>query len=235
MHMMEEGWAHWGKGGLRGSEEGGSERWLRHSGTMRGTLPLEKMTIQRESDPLWQSLTSIFTFFFPFFFCSLKLWLFSRKPRQLTAEENMTGHTQKRLGDRGKGMHQSRESWLWLSQRIFLFFLLLVSSLSLLNVFILFSFFFFHCVRSPEVRSVNCSTLTERPEQLMVLYVTTNTPFIPSYIFYSFCGRGRAMAWKGKARYWSLCNFLNPLFTGILILGESKKKKKKGGAYYFCF
>lgn len=122
-----------GLGAVR--REGGRERWLRHSGTMRGTLPLEKMTIQRESDPLWQSLTSIF--FHLHFFFSLKLWLFSRKPRQLTAEENMTGHTQKSLGDRGKGMHQSGESWLSL-----LFFLYP----SPFFMYLLFFWFFFRTV-----------------------------------------------------------------------------------------
>lgn len=62
--------------------------WLRDSGTIRRTLPLENFTHQREADLLWWSLRRVSLF--------PKLWLFKVfQSGQLTAEENMTRHTQR--------------------------------------------------------------------------------------------------------------------------------------------
>lgn len=62
--------------------------WLRDSGTIRRTLPLENFTHQPEADLLWWSLRRVSLF--------PKLWLFKvLQSGQLTAEENMTRHTQR--------------------------------------------------------------------------------------------------------------------------------------------
>lgn len=75
---------------------------LRDSGTIRRTLPLENFTHPREADLLWWSLRRVSLF--------PKLWLFKAlQSGQLTAEGNMTRHTQR--GWEIERKNAPRRSW----------------------------------------------------------------------------------------------------------------------------
>lgn len=144
------------------AEVGWGWGWRGDSGTIRRTLPLENFTHQHEADLLWWSLRRVSLF--------LKLWLFKvLQSGQLTAEENMTRHTQR--GWEIERRNEPARSWA-----PFLCKLPKPGASPGRHPCPPFPRLFCCLPEGQRDWSVNLAPLTGRPLQLMVLYVTITTP-----------------------------------------------------------